>query len=586
MNEFTKNATVQDIPSVIKDCINCDVIRVNTKGEEECGIVGFSPAPTSLLQAIERIDMVAEGSGLEYEALKGAGPEIEYVAKRVGISALQAVLLAVCVNRGGQNVEFSVLTEWLTITNAHALSLLDDFKKLERHRLVKISKDYDGINIALPSTMLLQLSRNKDFEYAPASNLDTEEFLISSNRLICRFFDRAIENEELIEEIQYLLDSNKKCSLVKELSKLKLSSPYRIMLIALCGALYNGTNTMHTQNLWFCTTDSNQFEKWKRELRTGTHDLMKKGLVEHASNNGIVDSKLIKLTKSARERLLKGVELASSNEDEEVGVIASSSIKPKELYYNADIAQRVDELTHFFEQDNYKSILEQMQKHNFRSAFTCLFYGTPGTGKTETVNQIARITGRDILLVDVPSLKDKWVGESEKNVKGVFDKYRKLVKRSKVTPILLFNEADSIFGKRMTYLDSSVGQMLNTMQNIILQEMETLEGILIATTNLTENLDSAFDRRFLYKIRFDRPGAEVRSRIWHNMIPELTTDEVETLAAKYDFSGGQIENVARKFTINSVLFGNKEHDRMKQLLDYCDNETIQDANAQMRRVGF
>ena len=227
-----------------------------------------------------------------------------------------------------------------------------------------------------------------------------------------------------------------------------------------------------------------------------------------------------------------------------------------------------------------------MEKSNFRRAFTCLFYGGPGTGKTETVNQLARLSGRDIMLVDVPSLKDKWVGESEKNVKAVFDRYRDLVRKSKVAPILLFNEADSIFGKRLTEVNHSVDQMLNTMQNIILQEMENLDGILIATTNLTENLDSAFERRFLYKIKFESPDVEAREHIWHAMIPELTHEEVGRLASSYEFSGGQIENVARKFSINNILYGNHEDSRMESIFSFCDNELIQDSNSQMRRVGF
>jgi len=123
------------------------------------------------------------------------------------------------------------------------------------------------------------------------------------------------------------------------------------------------------------------------------------------------------------------------------------------------------------------------------------------------------------------------------------------------------------------------------MQNIILQEMETLEGILIATTNLTENLDAAFERRFLYKIKFESPDVDARKHIWHTMIPELTNEEVEKVANSYEFSGGQIENVARKYAINNILYGEAQ-DSLDSLFDFCDNEMIQDSNAQMRRVGF
>lgn len=196
----------------------------------------------------------------------------------------------------------------------------------------------------------------------------------------------------------------------------------------------------------------------------------------------------------------------------------------------------------------------------------------------------ARTTQRDILIVDVPQIKDKWVGESEKNVKSIFDQYRALSKKSKLTPILLFNEADSIFGKRLTEVRHSVDQMLNTMQNIILQEMENLEGILIATSNLTDNLDKAFERRFLYKIKFERPSAEARGHIWQAMIPSLKANQATTLAERYDFSGGQIENVARKYAINNILYG-ECLDTLDSLNSICENELIENDSDQ-RRVGF
>ena len=581
MKKTKKNNKLEDIEIVQKGLIDMDVIEE----EERARIKGFSPAPTSLLQAIERIDMVAEDSGLEKEELEGAAPEIDYLAERVGINAIQAILFSVVVNRG-EEVSISSLSDRLLISTAQVLSLLTEFKKLDRLHLIKIEDNYRGISFSVPTKVLIQLSRNKDFKHKPTTGLDTGELLSHSHKIFCKAFDNEIDREEFGEEIQNLFNDNKKCSLVKALKKLKLAEPYELVLLELCDALYiEEREAIGTHLLWACALDTTQFKMWKRELRAGTHDLMREGLIEFGSENGIVNTNKIGLTKKARTLLLKDVEFANSSEPLS-GVIHSSKIKPKELFYDSEVAKQVEELTKFFDQANYKSILERMEKSNFRSAFTCLFYGSPGTGKTETVNQLARLTGRDIMLVDVPNLKDKWVGESEKNVKAVFDKYRDLVRRSKVAPILLFNEADSIFGKRLTEVQHSVDQMLNTMQNIILQEMETLEGILIATTNLTENLDAAFERRFLYKIKFERPGVEARGHIWHTMIPELTNEEVEKLASRYEFSGGQIENVARKFSINNILYGDNEGSRMESIFGFCDKELIQDSNAQVRRVGF
>ena len=134
--------------------------------------------------------------------------------------------------------------------------------------------------------------------------------------------------------------------------------------------------------------------------------------------------------------------------------------------------------------------------------------------------------------------------------------------------------------------ENAVDKMENTIQNIILQEMEDLNGILIATTNLATNLDSAFERRFLYKIEFEKPDARVRSRIWQSMVYGLSESDANVLAQAYELSGGQIENIARKDTINRVLYGDSsDTDRLSALMDYCKAETMQ-STAKTQRIGF
>lgn len=120
------------------------------------------------------------------------------------------------------------------------------------------------------------------------------------------------------------------------------------------------------------------------------------------------------------------------------------------------------------------------------------------------------------------------------------------------------------------------------MQNIILQEMENLQGILIATTNLQTNMDKAFERRFLYKIQFERPNLEARAKIWHSMIPDLDKSVINSLASKYDFSGGQIENIARHYTIETIIKG-EERVTLRTLERFCDQESIKKDN---HRIGF
>lgn len=236
------------------------------------------------------------------------------------------------------------------------------------------------------------------------------------------------------------------------------------------------------------------------------------------------------------------------------------------------------------EEENFKKIQNRLKETNFRCGFACLFYGALGTGKTETVLQIARLTGRDLIQINVSDIKSMWVGESEKNIKGIFEAYKKKVSGGGKAPILLFNEADAIIGKRKVGAEESVERMENSIQNIILQEMERLDGILIATTNLAENMDKAFERRFLYKIKFERPDLTSRSKIWKSMIPQLSGSESKSLASEYDFSGGEIENVARHLTVQTILHG-KEKNMLGKLREYCDSERLS-CGTTKRKVGF
>ena len=113
--------------------------------------------------------------------------------------------------------------------------------------------------------------------------------------------------------------------------------------------------------------------------------------------------------------------------------------------------------------------------------------------------------------------------------------------------------------------------------------METLDGIMIATTNLQQNMDKAFERRFLHKIKFEKPTEEARTHIWQSMIPELSELDIHTLASKYDFSGGQIENIARHYAIDNILHGQSE-DKLSMLIHHCDNERLDEKD--VRKIGF
>jgi SpoVK/Ycf46/Vps4 family AAA+-type ATPase len=125
----------------------------------------------------------------------------------------------------------------------------------------------------------------------------------------------------------------------------------------------------------------------------------------------------------------------------------------------------------------------------------------------------------------------------------------------------------------------------NAIQNILLQAMEDIDGIMIATTNLTCNLDPAFDRRFLYKVEFHQPSVEAKTHIWQSFLPGLSEVDAMTLANSYDFSGGQIENISRKVMVDQLLFGGEPN--LSRLEELCSNEQIAGrSNNNRKTIGF
>lgn len=177
-----------------------------------------------------------------------------------------------------------------------------------------------------------------------------------------------------------------------------------------------------------------------------------------------------------------------------------------------------------------------------------IFYGPPGTGKTLTAHSLSRSLKRQVLSFDCSKILSMYVGESEKNVRKIFDTYADLTRATKTEPILLLNEADQFLSSRSAGIGSSADQMHNQMQNIFLEQIEKFQGILIATTNLLENIDQAFSRRFNYKIEFKKPDQKQRLALWKMMLPKNAPYEsgfdLEKLAA-YPLTGGQINLIVK-----------------------------------------
>ena len=537
----------------------------------------------TLLQAIERVVELAEDSKLSKVFMKKAKAEIQLLAKSYGITERQAVLFCVCMEKGPRRVDYDDLASYLNLNKISVLSYASDIDALVRRRLLKFRDVKDEDDFDIPSAVIRCLKHNEVYELPKRTGLDCAAMFELLDLWFEDLNDDAISPRELCEELQTLMNDNPQVGFVRHLKEYQLDKQDQLMAVFFCHCLVNkDDDDIRFGQLEDLFDSKGYFNSTKSDLRNGEHTLQEEKIIEFICEAGIASNTRFKLTESAKRRLLAELNI-NATEEKLADVLESNKLSEKKLYFTKDIQRQVDELGSFLQSDNFQKVQERMKDKGFRNGFACLFYGGPGTGKTETVYQLARQTGRNIMVVDVPRIKSKWVGESEKNIKALFDRYREQVKHAKLTPILLFNEADAIIGIRKNGASNAVDKMENSLQNIILQEMEQLDGIMIATTNLQQNLDKAFERRFLYKIKFDKPTEEARAHIWQSMIPELSELDVHTLASKYDFSGGQIENIARHYAIDTILHG-KNEDVLPMLIRHCDNERLDEKDT--RKIGF
>ena len=538
----------------------------------------------TLLQAIETVAERSRDSKLSKDFMKSVKAETQFLAKKYGITERQTVLFSACIEVGPNHVDFRDLASHFDINSIAVLAFATDIDALVHRRLLRYRDVRDEDSFDVPTAVIRCLKHNEVYELPSRKSLDCPAMFELLSQWFEDLDDDAISPKELSQELQDLFNQNPQLNFVKKVRQQDLCEESELLLVKFCYYLIcKDDDDIRFGQMEDVFESSAVFTSAKGRLRNGTHALQKQKLIEFLCVDGIADTTRFKLTEDAKRDLLAEMNV-NTTEEKVVGVLDPNHLTPKTLFFSDTVGKQVDELKGFFDQERYNAIRERMQKRGFRQGFACLFYGGPGTGKTETVYQLSRETGRALMVVDVPSIRSKWVGESEQNIKAVFDRYRELVKRSTLAPILLFNEADALIGTRKTGAENAVDKMENTMQNIILQEMEDLDGIMIATTNLTENLDPAFERRFLYKIMFEKPDAAVRQKIWQQMIPELKDSDASVLASHYDFSGGQIENIARKHAINSILYG-EGAEVLPVLENYCRSEQLSNTVTR-KRIGF
>ena len=532
----------------------------------------------TILQLFDRVLREVTDKGFSQSTLDLCMPYICRLAQLQAITNRQAFIMAICMNFSlNMSITLRAVANMLDTTNMMLMHWMPDFHALcEKELLEKIERRMGRMDeYVIPADVLEAFSNNEVF-VKKTSKVENSLELISTLYHLFKLKSRSyIDTEVFVKKFTRLLDDNMHLPIVSNLNKLELHSiKSEVILLQLCR--FHVMNSMTNVPLGQIV---DLFEEGKDRnmivygLLQGNHELFQRKLITFGCADGIKDKETLCLTAKARHLLIPEYKLRGMNTPSS-DMTSHKDIVFKNLYYNPSVEQQIQRLHSLLEEKNFRMVQKRLQERGFHKGITCLFYGSPGTGKTETVLQLAKSSGRDVMQVSMSQIRSKWVGESQKNIQEVFASYKERVRASKLCPILLFNEADAIIGNRMEVTTSSVDKMENSIQNVILQEMENLEGIMIATTNLQGSLDAAFERRFLYKVEFEKPSLQVRTQIWHSMMPDVDEATLSSIASQYDFSGGQIENIARKALVDDLLFYSSDISNKERISTFCRQEAL------------
>ena len=538
----------------------------------------------TILSSMEEIVSYAKMHSLEPEFFQKADPALKFISKNLLLTKDESMMLAFFFeNSSGSRIWLSNISNMINVSNIRIISMMNIADGLiKKGYLTGRENKNEEKYYTVPTKVINCIRQNLPVTPVKMADLTEDEFFDRLNEI---FEEDDINQWDRSDMVRDLVKNNMHLPYCKVMDSYDLCSQDFLLANVFANKLVNEDD----DNI--CTGDwedylhmKSQVRRTLKSLKDGTSPLIVKGVFEAKSDDGVRDPNYYHFTAAAKEALFPDMEFTSSSDKVDKKLTPYTTFAPKQLYYAPHVQSQIDRLAELLQPEQFRHVTERLSENGMRKVFACLFYGSPGTGKTEIVNQLARRTGRDVLMVDVTQIKSCWVGESEQNIKALFDRYRKCVKEMPVAPILLFNEADAVLGIRQEGAQKAVDKMENSIQNIILQEMETLEGIMIATTNLTCNLDKAFERRFIYKIEFERPTLEAKLQIWKTMIPALSDEQARSLARDYDLSGGQIENIARKRTVELILSGNEP--TLDQMREYCAGEILNSKQEKRARIGF
>ena len=356
-------------------------------------------SPKTLLQHIERIIDLIENSKLSNEFYENAKKSIAFISKMMNITTNQVVLFSVFIEKSDDSrIHLNDISKFIGCRNIKTISLMSDIDELEKRRLVRCCRDDSKNSYRVSKEVVNAIKQNIAYQPESTKNLNTNDLF----KHICRLFEerenKEISSDSLLGELCSLFENNSSlifCRQLKEYEKICAEENIFLLLLLFCHRFVN----LDDDCIGFRDFEDLYEEKWvfrgiKSNLQSGDSELLKNNIFENTNYNGFGDKEYFKISTQAKEKLFAELDIKIHQADSKKDLILHNNITPKQLFYNERERSQIAQLSSLLNKENFLSIQEKLEKGGMRKGFACLFYGAPGTGKTETVYQIARSTDR------------------------------------------------------------------------------------------------------------------------------------------------------------------------------------------------
>lgn len=560
--------------------------------ENSSAMIDFSQSPNPLFDDIDALYQASVNSEFQEYRLSHCTDVCMRLAEFFESSQQQAIVLAWLLRRYFYNEELSTieLISHIGLRPSSIIHIHELLKDLVAKDWVKPSEDirFNPFTTYKINSKFVQTVVSGDYIHLRPKririifDLLEEIGVLLSLRKSC-----DLTYEQLKVKCKKLVYSHKRFEICQFLKDVKMSETELLIFLTLCYKHYTGCE-IFTVECIFSDFNPDKKEQFfiRHQFKSGKGILFDLQLIDKAPHGHFfMENDEYRLSDIATQKFIPFQ--APAPKQTSIRLLEKktpSQIKQISLFYEEAVENQINRIAQLLEANNFSAFCKRMKDRGMKSGLSILLYGASGTGKTETVYQLAHNSGRTILMVDASTIRSKWVGETEKNIRKIFREYKRAFLEFPLAPILLFNEADSIIGRRRDANDR-VEQMENALQNILLQELEDFEGIFMATTNLEKNIDQAFDRRILYKMCFTPPTDEMRLSIWKSKLPEVDPVILSEINQRFKLTGGQIENIRKKIEVDSVLNIEMSTD-YAYLENLSSQELMMRGNNQRNPVGF